>query len=103
MPALLKFCELLALSIWTGGLVHDRWLAPSGAAFRRVALICCAALALVQAARGLLWTWAGMTTPALALFAAMLLLCAWRGGLTRSFGVLAVLLGYTGWIAVRGW
>lgn len=102
MPALLSF-ELLALSTGNGG-GDDRWLAPSGAAFPRVALSCCAALALVQAGRGLLWTWAGITAPALGLFAALLLLlCAWRGGLTRSVGVLAILLGYMGWIAVRGW
>ena len=103
MPALLKFLELLALSVWTGGLVHDRWLAPSGAIFPRLALGCCAALALVQAVRGVIWTWSGMTTPALLLFVGLLILCAWHGGLTRSLGVLAVLLGYMGWIAMRGW
>jgi len=100
---LLKFFELLALSLWTGGLVHDRWLAPSGAPFQRLALTCCATLALVQIGRGLLWTWSGITTPALVLFGALTLLCAWRGGLTRSFAVLFVLLAYMGWITTRGW
>ncbi len=100
---MLKFFELLALSLWTGGLVHDRWLAPSGAAFQRLALACCATLALVQVGRGLLWTWSGFTTPALALFGGLTLLCTWRGGLTRSLAVLAALLAYAGWIAVRGW
>lgn len=103
MPALLKFFELLALSVWTGGLVHDRWLAPSGAAFQRLAVGCCATLALVQIGRGVLWTWGGASGPALALFGGLTLLCAWRGGLTRSLAVLATLLVYTGWIAVRGW
>lgn len=103
MPALLKFFELLALSVWIGGIVHDRWLAPSGAAFARVALTCCATLALVQAGRGLLWTWSGATGPALALFAGLTLLCVWRSGLTRSLAVLVLLLVYMAWIALRGW
>jgi hypothetical protein len=100
---LLKFFELLALSLWTGGLVHDRWLAPSGAPFRRLALACCTTLALVQISRGLLWTWSGMTTPVLVLFGTLTLLCAWRGGLTRSLAVMIVLLAYMGWITMRGW
>jgi len=103
LHALLKFSEILALSLWTGGLVHDRWLAPPGTAFHRMALACCAALAMVQVARGLLWTWSGITGPALSLFAVLTLLSAWRGRLARSLAVLVVLLVYTAWIAVRGW
>ncbi len=99
----LKFFELLALSVWTGGVVHDRWLAPAGARFQRVALACGVTLALVQMGRGLLWTWSGMTGPALALFGGLAALCAWRGGVGRSWAVLAVLIGYTAWIAVRVW
>ena len=44
-----------------------------------------------------------MTTPALALFGGLLALCAWRPTLTRSLIVLVVMLGYTAWIAIRGW
>jgi len=64
---------------------------------------CCTTLALVQVARGVLWTWDGMTTPALVLFGVLLALGVWRPTLTRSLIVLVVLLGYTAWIAMRGW
>lgn len=86
-----------------GGLVHERWLAPSGAAFQRLALGCCVTLTLVQMGRGVLWTWSGVTGPAVMLFGGLTLLCAWRGGVARSLVVLVILLAYTAWIAMRGW
>ncbi len=148
MDALLRFFEFLALSLWLGSVVFFSFLnAPvlfhilppdqAGrvvrALFPRYYLLgigCGTVLFLTAAARGLLWTWHGMTAPSAALFAFLAALTLYaRQSLTprinasRDAGtsrlaefqrlhkrsvrlnaaVLLLLLLYLLWMALRGW
>lgn len=102
MGNILTFIELVALAFWLGGIGVPRTIGFANARLP-VALVCALTLALVQAGRGFLWTWSGMTTPACALFAILSALGIWRPRLISGPAALLPLLAYTAWIAMRGW
>lgn len=99
----LTFLELLALSLWLGGLVHGLFTRAAGAHWQWAAVGCSFALASVQAARGFLWTWEGMTRPALLLFSTLGVLCALSRRTAASACIVLPLVGYLYWIAMRGY
>jgi uncharacterized membrane protein len=146
MGNLLGFIELLAIVLWLGSALFFTLLAApalfralgkeaAGAAVRaifpnyyRLGLGCALVLAGVQAARGILWTWAGMTTPAFVLFLVLALAPAHglfglmpslararAAGATDRFrqlhrrsmllnaAVLTLLLVYVVWMSLRGY
>lgn len=99
----LTFFELLALSLWLGGLVHGLATRKPGERWQWAAVACGLTLAAVQAARGFFWTWDGMTRPAMALFATLAVLNAISRRTSASALYLVPLLGYLYWIAMRGY
>lgn len=146
MSSLLEFIELLAIVLWLGSALFFTLLAApalfrelgreaAGAAVRaifpnyyRLGLGCALALATVQAARGILWTWAGMTAPAFVFFLLLALAPAYarfrlmpalarvrQAGSADQFkqlhrrsmllnGIVILLLcAYLGWMSIRGY
>ncbi len=98
----LTFVELLALGLWLGGLVHSLFTRTPGGRWQWAAVGCSLALAAVQTARGMLWTWDGMTRPALMLFSTLAVLCALSRRASASAAILLPLLGYLYWVSIRG-
>jgi hypothetical protein len=146
MSSFLGFIELLAIVLWLGSALFFTLVAApalfrelgreaAGVAVRaifpkyyRLGLGCALALAGVQALRGILWTWAGMTGPAFVLFLLLAMAPAWarsvimpRLALARKAGaeelfqrlhsrsmllnltVILLLLAYLVWMSLRGY
>ncbi|MGC4048573.1 MAG: hypothetical protein QM757_03465 [Paludibaculum sp.] len=99
----LTFLELLAVSLWLGGLVHGLFTRKPGARWQWAAVACSLTLAAVQTARGLLWTWDGITRPALMLFSTLAVLSALSRRASASAMILLPLIGYLYWMSMRGY